>query len=235
MDKITQVLVKLEGNESSELLLNMIKIGVNNFGLRLDDSKTKELVNLEILYELRKNRELLLLIDISSNIKELDYTIEYLKLNKIEPNFIVIPLNYDEESLNSMKEKLKNEWEYAEIIVKICNEYDFNNIDDILLIYDGIFISRDELILNCSPKYLPKIQRNLIKKCHHLNKKTIIDGHFLTNLSKTGIVNRSELSDVALGVRQKANMLTVNWNQDNNNHSEEVISLMRKIIEIENG
>lgn len=130
----------------------MIKIGVNNFGLRLDDSKTKELVNLEILYELRKNRELLLLIDISSNIKELDYTIEYLKLNKIEPNFIVIPLNYDEESLNSMKEKLKNEWEYAEIIVKICNEYDFNNIDDILLIYDGIFISRDELILNCSPK-----------------------------------------------------------------------------------
>lgn len=213
----------------------MMRIGVNNYRLSLGHSKAHRLKALKKLYDLKvKNEALGILIDIPSDMKTLEKIIPNLKINCLEPNCISISLDHDEKQLYLLNEMLKNIVGNIKIIVNVRDKYDIDKIDEILLIFDGIFISRDKLILNYSPKYLPKIQRDLIEKSNNLNKITIISGQFLSNLSKTGIVNRSELSDVALAVRQKVNMLTVNWIEVNNYHAEEAISLMKKIIKVEN-
>lgn len=56
--------------------------------------------------------------------------------------------------------------EYIQIISKIENQEGIDNIDDILMVSDGIMVARGDLGVEIPTEVIPIVQKQIIKKCN---------------------------------------------------------------------
>lgn len=169
-------------------------------------------------------------------IDEID--ISYLNKMKAEgmcPDKVAISFASTVEQINSVKKVLNKIWadNNIQIICKIESKLGLKNIDDLIMHSDGIMIARGDLLLCINPFEMPKIQMELADKCLAAGKNLIIATEFFERYAESGIVNRAELSDVALAVRQGANSIMLARETGNSNYSLGCVKLINEIIENE--
>lgn len=173
---------------------------------------------------------------IFQSIEEID--IAYLKKMKDEglcPERVAISFASTPDQISRVRVTLNEIWanNYIEIICKIESRLGLKNIDQLIECSDGIMIARGDLLLCIDPYKLPEIQMNLAKKCTEAGKILIIATEFFERYAETGIVNRAELSDVALAVRQGANSIMLARETGNSQYNFGCVNLINAIIQNE--
>lgn len=104
----------------------------------------------------------------------------------------------DVEQVNNILLELKND--HIGLICKVESEEGINNIDKIIKVADGIIIDRGSIGTYTSVEKVPKIQKEIISKCHDAGIVSIIATELLSSMESNNVPTRAEISDIANSV-----------------------------------
>lgn len=182
----------------------------------------------------------------SSNFPDskIDYQIiekcDMVALKKMEkegliPDWVAISFASTSQQIKEIREVLQSIWvgERIQVMAKIENQEGINNIDELVNSADGIMVARGDLIVNIDPILLPRVQLNLVNKCKKIGKKVVVATQFFERFALSGIVNRSELSDVALAFREGSDSIMLAMESGNSQFNFECMNYINKIIDYE--
>ncbi|MEG0091426.1 MAG: pyruvate kinase, partial [Oscillospiraceae bacterium] len=83
------------------------------------------------------------------------------------------------------------------VIAKLENLDGVNNLDEILEVVDGIMIARGDMGVEIDFTEIPRIQKEIIKKCYEAGKPAITATQMLESMGENPRPTRAEVTDVA--------------------------------------
>lgn len=168
-----------------------------------------------------------------------DIDVEYFKKMysmKLKPDWAAISFATNVEQINEVKTALADVWgedNNIKIMCKIENMKGVENIDLLIEFSDGIMVARGDLLPNIDPILLPRIQLEIVNKCNIANKKVVVATEFFERFAETGIINRAELSDVALAYREGSDAIMLARETGNTKYVFDCLSLIQKLLDKE--
>ncbi|MDK6863162.1 MULTISPECIES: pyruvate kinase [Nosocomiicoccus] len=115
-----------------------------------------------------------------------------------EVDFIAPSFIRKKDDVLKIRELLEgNNGSYIKIIPKIENQEGIDNIDEILLVSDGLMVARGDLGVEIPTEAVPLAQKELIKKCNFAGKPVITATQMLDSMQHNPRCTRAEASDVA--------------------------------------
>ena len=121
--------------------------------------------------------------------------------NKLDVDFIGLEYVNSEEDVmevNDILLNLKNS--HISIICKVESSEGIKNIDKIVKVADGIIIDRGSIGAYNGLEFVPRIQKDIINKCHEFGIVSIIATELLSSMESTNTPTRSEINDIANSV-----------------------------------
>lgn len=97
--------------------------------------------------------------------------------------------------VNNILLELKND--HIGLICKVESEEGINNLDKIIKVADGIIIDRGSISTYMDMEMVPKIQKEMINKCHQAGIVSVIATELLSSMENTSTATRSEINDIA--------------------------------------
>lgn len=160
---------------------------------------------------------------------------EKFAVDSLVPDYVSLSFASDTKQIQTLQDVVHSYWKNddVKIIAKIETKKGLKNFDEILQVSDGVMVARGDLVLNVPPYSLPKIQEVLVEKTNIANKISIVATEMFEQFAVNGIVNRAELSDVALAVRQQADIVMLSRETGNSNYPIETVELIHRLIEEE--
>ncbi len=159
--------------------------------------------------------------------------LERLRKSGLSPDWFALSFASDKASVKMMRDLAEKFWlsKRIKVMAKIETKKGIDHIKEILQESDGIMVARGDLLLHIPPVKLPRVQEYLVEMAKKYRKVSVVATEFLEIFATTGIVNRAELSDIALGARQKATALMLSMESANSHYSKECLELMAGVID----
>ena len=125
----------------------------------------------------------------------------------------------------------ENGGEEIKIISKIENMQGVENIDDIVEASDGIMVARGDMGVELPYTMLPKIQKDIIKKCFRTGKYVITATQMLESMTKSPRPTRAEVSDIANAIYDGTTGIMLSGESAAGDYPVESVSTMENIAE----
>ncbi len=125
----------------------------------------------------------------------------------------------------------ENGGEEIKIISKIENMQGVENIDDIVAASDGIMVARGDMGVELPYTMLPKIQKDIIKKCFRTGKYVITATQMLESMTKSPRPTRAEVSDIANAIYDGTTGIMLSGESAAGDYPVESVSTMENIAE----
>ncbi|MBQ9318951.1 MAG: pyruvate kinase [Bacilli bacterium] len=185
----------------------VIKIRNGNVALMVIDKNTDELGNYllcQVTSEgLIRDNQTVIIPGIKLNLPFLSNKDrnDIMIAHKLGVDFIALECvnsSEDIEEVNDVLLGLKNS--HINIICKVESTEGIKNIDKIIKKADGIIIDRGSIGTYSEIENVPKIQKEIINKCHEAGIVSVIATELLSSMESSSIPTRAEINDIANSV-----------------------------------
>lgn len=117
------------------------------------------------------------------------------------------------------------------IIAKIERPHAVEHIPEILEVSDGLMVARGDLGVELPPERVPIIQKQLVEIANHYGIPVIIATQMLESMVDSLQPARSDVSDIANAVLDRADALMLSGETAMGEYPVECVTMMRKIIQ----
>ena len=185
----------------------IIKLRNGNVSLMVIDKNTDNEGNYllcEVTSEgIVRDNQTIIIPDIKLNLPFLSYKdkSDIIFAHKLDVDFIGLEYVNSEEDVmevNQILLELKNS--HISIICKVESSQGLKNIDKIIKKADGIIIDRGSIGAYNEIENVPKIQKDIINKCHEQGIVSIIATELLSSMESNNTPTRAEINDIANSV-----------------------------------
>lgn len=185
----------------------VIKIRNGNIALMVIDKNTDNTGNYllcEVIKEgIVRDNQTIIIPDIKLNLPYLSMKDrnDIMFAHKLGVDFICLECVNDADDIeivNRLLLELKND--HIGIIAKVESNEGLKNIDEIIKRVDGIVIDRGSIGTYSDFENVPKIQKEIINKCHENGIVSIIATELLSSMESNSTPTRAEISDIANSV-----------------------------------
>lgn len=161
-----------------------------------------------------------------------DKDIEDIKFG-IEAGFDILAASFVRSAscIKQIKDILKRYNSNMLVIAKIENYEGLQNLDDIINESDGIMVARGDLGVEIDPTRLPRLQKEIIKKCNAKGKVVITATQMLDSMIRNIRPTRAEINDVANAIYDGTDVVMLSGETANGQHPIEAAKIMSEICE----
>ncbi|MFZ4631782.1 MAG: pyruvate kinase [Patescibacteria group bacterium] len=144
-------------------------------------------------------------------------------------DYIALSFVQTEDDVNRLRKMLGKDSK-VKIISKIERGIALKNIDTIITASDVIMVARGDLGIEVPIEDLPIIQKNIIRHAHWHNKPAILATQVMTSMIKNPHPTRAEISDIANGVFDRADMIMLSDETTVGDHCVAAVKTLKKVI-----
>ena len=116
------------------------------------------------------------------------------------------------------------------VIAKIENREGVKNIDEIIMVSDGIMIARGDMGVSLPIYEIPIIQKMIIKKCNRAGKFVITATQMLESMTENLRPTRAEVTDVANAIIDGTDFVMLSAESAVGKYPVETVAMMNDII-----
>lgn len=156
--------------------------------------------------------------------------IKYLKQNEIIPDFFALSFCKNRVDVENTKNEIEEILQQnIKVLTKIQNKSSVEYANEIIDCSEGVVIERGDLIYALKDYQLPETQNCILKKAKQCGKLSIVSSGFMSEYSKTSIINRAEQSDVYRLKEEKGDFLLLTRETGKAPHALATVDAIQKI------
>ena len=144
-------------------------------------------------------------------------------------DFVALSFVRRAEDVRELRALMEKHGRVVPIIVKIETQEAIENLDAILAVADGAMVARGDLAIEVPTEFVPRYQKDIIKKANALGKPVITATQMLESMIHSPVPTRAEVSDIANAIFDGTDAVMLSEESTLGSYPIEAVSMMTRI------